>query len=326
MKRSAVTGWARSFAVMCASALGASVVSMTAAAVAHGGIELTTEVGGVDAAAQPPAAAEKPPAAAEKPPGAAAQPPANVTRSGRILLDGENRVRMEIAKPSPTGDAKSVMIYRGDREVVWTVDDKRRTYTEVDRARMTALRDQSSAAREKMRAELDKMPPEKRAQMSRMLAAADAKEPERGPPTIKSTGRSDKIGGLACQEVEVSRGDVKESEICVADWKAAGVTKADLAAIRKLGTFQDETLGGMQARREGGNALELFDSLDGLPVRVRTFRGGQLKAEFRVVKVEHKPLDPKLFDPPDGYTKREFSISMPGAGRPRSRKPSAPGT
>jgi hypothetical protein len=276
------------------------------ASVAYAGIELTTEM---------------------LPAGAVAQAEARTPRPGRILLDGD-RVRMEVEKPSPKGDAKNVMIYRGDRELMWTVDDKRRTYTEVDRARMNALRDESRAAREKMRAEIAKMPPDKRDQMTRMLAAADAKEPQRDPPTIKSTGRSDTIGGLACREVEVSRGGVKVSEICVADWKTAGVTKADLTAIRKVGTFQDETLGGLQARGDGGNMLELFDSLDGLPVRVRTFRGGQLKGEFRVVKVARKALDPTLFEPPDGYTKREFSVQMPGSRglRPRTPPPPPPGT
>ena len=50
---------------------------------------------------------------------------------------------------------------------------------------------------------------------------------------------------------------------------------------------------------------------------MRTFHGGQLRSEFRVLKVEHKALDAKLFEPPDGYQKRIFSIAMPGATAPQ---------
>lgn len=293
-----------------ASAAVVSALSIAAPPPCWAGLEFTTEIdvpSGV-----PPATPPSPP------PPAAQQPPA---RPGRMLLDGE-RVRMEVERP---GGGTSVMIYRGDRNLVWSVDDKRKSYTEVDGARMQAVRAQSEAARERMRGELDKMPPDKRVQMQRMLAAADATEAKRAPPSLKETGRTDKVGTLACHEVEVSRGGTKESEICVADWKAAGVTKADVAAVRKLGTFQDSTMGGSQARRQGDDVLDLFDGFDGLPVRVRTFRGGEPRTEFRIVKVERKPIDAKLFAPPDGYTKREFAISMPGAaGKPRTQPSASP--
>ncbi len=245
-------------------------------------------------------------------------------RPGRMLLDGD-RVRMELTRAA-TPEAKTVMIYRGDRNLVWSLDDKRRTYSEIDGARMQAMRQRSEGARERMRGELEKLPPDKRAQMQRMLAAADTANATRQPPTVKETGRSDKVGTLACHEVEVSRAGAKESEICVADWKTAGVTKEDLAPVRKLGAFQDSAAG-PQGRSQGGDILELFDALDGLPVRVRTFRRGELQSEFRVTKVEHKPIDAKLFDPPDGYTRRVFDVTMPGApgGRPNApAPPSAP--
>jgi hypothetical protein len=283
-------------ATLCANVMCVLALWMAAPPTARAGIELTTEIGGTGAAAQ----------GQPKPP-----------RSGRMLLDGD-RVRMEVTGTGPKGDAKTVMIYRGDRNVMWSVDDTRKAYTEIDAARMQAMRAQSDAARAQMRGGLDKLPPAERARMQAMLAAADAKGAGREPPTIKETGRADKVGALACHELEVSRGGVKESDICVADWKAAGVTKADLTPVGKLGRFQSEAFGGMQARGESDDVLELFDSLDGLPVRVRSYHGGQLRAEFRVVKVERKPLDTTLFDVPEGYQKRAFAVSMPGA-------PKAPG-
>jgi hypothetical protein len=279
----------------CAAALWLALPSP-----ARAGIELSTEI-------------------AEVGPDATAKP----GRSGRMLLEGD-RLRMEMARPNGGPDAKSVMIYRGDRNLLWSFDDKRHTYTEVDRDRMQALRAKSEAARAQMRAELDKLPPGKREQAQRMLAASDAAAATREPPTIKETGRTATVGGLPCHEVEVSRGGVKESEICVANWKAAGVAKTDLAAIHELGAFQEQALGGIQPRSQGDDVLDLFDGLDGLPVRVRTFKVGVPRTEFRIVKIEHKALDAKVFEPPEGYQKRTFSVSLPGAGRPRGAQAPRP--
>ena len=39
---------------------------------------------------------------------------------------------------------------------------------------------------------------------------------------------------------------------------------------------------------------------------------GQPRTELRVVKIERKAVDAKLFEVPAGYKKREFSISVPG--------------
>ncbi len=274
---------------MCAVAMCALAAWTLVPAAAGAGVELATEISsaGAPAGKQP-----------------------QQTRPGRMLLDGA-RVRMEI-DGTTAGEPKHVMIYRGDHDLVWSLDDKHRTYTEVDRARMQEMREQSETMRAKMRTELAKLPPAEQARMQAALAASDPTTTTRDAPTVKDTGRVDTVGGLQCREVEVSRGGVKQSEICVVDWKTAGVTKADLTAVRQLGTFQQETFGAA-GRRDSDDMLALFDGLDGLPVRVRSFRGGQMRSEFRVVKVEHKPLDAKLFEPPDGYQKRIFSISMPGA-------------
>jgi hypothetical protein len=255
------------------------------AVAARAGIELTTELADVTEAAQ-----------------AQSRPP----NPGRMMLDG-NRLRMELTRPDKTN---AVLIFRGDRNVMWSVNEKRRTYTEVDRARMQAMVAQSDATRKQMEKDFDKVPPEKRMEMLRLLAQGAPKK-KREPPTIRPTGRSDKVGGVPCHEVEVLRDGEKLREVCVADWKAAGVTKDDLSALRDLNTFEDDTVGTIGGRSQD-DALELFETLDGLPVRVRTFRAGKPRTELRVVKVEHKAIDAQVFEVPAGYSKREFKVTMPG--------------
>ncbi len=248
------------------------------------GVELTTEL----ADASSTATESKPPS------------------PGRVVLDG-GRVRMEVTRPDNTG---AVLIFRGDRNVIWSVNDKQRTYTEVDRAKVRAILERSDATRKQMQKEFDKVPQEKRMETLHMLAQGAPKK-KREPPTIKPTGRTDTVGAIPCHEVEILRDGEKRREVCVADWKAAGITKADLTALHDLNEFEDDTVGSLGGRSQD-DALELFDLLDGLPIRVRTFRGGQPRTELRVVRVARKAVDAKLFEVPEGYKKREFSVRMPG--------------
>src|SRR5258706_12064752 len=84
----------------CAIALCAVATAMVVPASAPAGIELATEI------SNPGAPADKQPH----------------PRAGRMLLDGA-RVRMEV-DGATQGESRRVMIYRGDRDLVWSLDDK----------------------------------------------------------------------------------------------------------------------------------------------------------------------------------------------------------
>jgi hypothetical protein len=209
------------------------------------------------------------------------------------LVD-RDRVRVETA----SGD---VILFRGDRDVVWILRPKDRTYVELNRDSMKTLQDQAEAARERMKAELEKLPPEQRAELEKMMRETPTRVSE--PVTVKPTGRSDQVGGLACHEVEVYRGAAKEYEACVADWATAGVTTDDLAGLKQAGSWREKVGRAASAAdpNAGEGAMELLDRLDGLPVRVRRFHDGKAVSEMRVTSVEKKPLDATLFEVPEGY-------------------------
>src|SRR5690348_6538063 len=84
----------------CALALCALATGTFAPTTARAGIELTTEISN---------------------PGAPAAKQPQAPRPGRMLLDGA-RVRMEI-DGTTQGEPRRVMIYRGDRDLVWSLDD-----------------------------------------------------------------------------------------------------------------------------------------------------------------------------------------------------------
>jgi hypothetical protein len=215
---------------------------------------------------------------------------------------GTDRVRVETA-------SNDVIIFRGDRDLMWILRPKDHTYVEMNRDSMKALRQQMDAAMAKMKAEIEKLPPEQRARIEKTMKERGLDTPgiERAeePVKVEPTGRSDVVGGLACRELEVYRGAAKQYEVCVADWQTAGVTKDDLAALRKVGSWQDEIRSGtplaVGGAARGDDAMKLMDRLDGVPVRVRGFREGKAASEMRVTKIEKTGLDATLFDVPPGY-------------------------
>ena len=65
---------------------------------------------------------------------------------------------------------------------------------------------------------------------------------------------------------------------------------------------------GLQAA-PGAEAFEVIDQIQGFPLRVKTGLGGKRPMAMRVVKIERKDVDPKLFTVPQGWTKKDLSAA-----------------
>lgn len=240
--------------------------------------------------------------------------------AGRLLIDGD-RVRIE-GIPGGASRHAGAMVFRPDRQVLWVLDESDRQYVEMSPATAQAMRSTMDAARARMKEELGKMKPEQRAMVERAMkaqglpldAAAPAGATAAEPIAVKPTGKSDSVAGVACREFEVVRGKAKVAETCVAAWATVGVAKGDLDGLRKLALFQNEifTKVGFQgvAGPAPNDSFAMMDQLDGLPIRIRTFRDGALASETRVVKVGRREVDASLFELPAGYKPRAL---LPGA-------------
>jgi len=64
-------------------------------------------------------------------------------------------------------------------------------------------------------------------------------------------------------------------------------------------------------RQDGVDALEAFDRLDGVPLRVRAFDGGVPAWEVRVLRIESREPPATAFALPDGYT-RKLPVDLGG--------------
>ncbi len=166
----------------------------------------------------------------------------------------KSMVRVEV--PSFAGIPASTAIFRRDRKVTWMLDAASRTYFEI-RVPQGGVNDER--AREKKDA-----------------------------PVVQRTKKTKKLLGFMCEQVIVTRSDMR-TEV----WGARGLE--DLAAV--LADALDNGQG--PASDDVIAAIGLFPLFS-----TTTYEGRELESQ-EVTRIERKVLDPALFEIPQGYAKQK---------------------
>lgn len=216
-------------------------------------------------------------------------------RPGRALFDGP-RLRVE------TDDGRRTIIYRADRGRAWVLDHKRKTYIEVEKPTADAVARQA-------REYLDALPPEQGEALARTLGAGT--EAARGVE-VRETDTVDEVGGISCRVVQVHSGAERLADVCRATYSDAGVDPASFSGVRDLQALLGGSLAAFiprDSRDEGLAALESFAELDGVPLRVRAYKDGQVDSTTVVKSIRSAPLPSSSFEVPDGY-RPKISINI----------------
>lgn len=249
-------------------------------------------------------------------PGAAQQ--AKPQYRGTMYLDGE-RVRIEGTSVTKDGEMEGTVLFRAQPESFVFLDSENKSYTEMTREDAKRIGGALDSARKQMQAQLAKMSPEQRKLVEQAMAGMGGDMLMKAPPPKQAiepakavaNGTTDKVADRACKGFDVTRGGKKIAEACVASWGDLGVSQKDVDGLRKMTAFQQQMLAevnfeGLQAA-PGAEAFEVIDQLQGFPLRVKTGLGGKRPMAMRVVKIERKDVDPKLFTVPQGWTKKDLA-------------------
>jgi hypothetical protein len=198
-------------------------------------------------------------------------------------------------------NARGGVIYRGDQDKAWTIDDERKSYIEITRQSAGEIRSQMEAAMAQARAQLPNLPPEQRKAVEEMLAkqgAGVAPGQQAKPPAVtfqKADGR-------------------KVDDLCVARLADLGLTRNDLKAFSGLsGLVQSAAGPGRAAARPMDfEALSKAIGYDAMPIHsVHHNPGGAAPVETTVKAIERKPIAPASFELPAGYAKRDLMQPPP---------------
>ena len=138
------------------------------------------------------------------------------------------------------------------------------------------------------------------------MARRGGMAPDSAPPKVTKVGTSETVAGRSCDNYLV--GEKQDHEVCVA---------------KGLGFFGGMGRGPMgRGRGAGGGMPELASSelmaefKDGFfPLKISRIEGDKKALVLEVTKIEVKPLPSSMFEVPEGYTKMDMPMGMPG-GRP----------
>jgi len=187
--------------------------------------------------------------------------------------------------------------------VLYVIDNKRKTYTEIDKATMKQTIDQASAAMKEMEEQLKSMPPEQRAQMEKMMggmmpAKKDVYE-------AKDTGKSETSEGRQCRVWNLLKNGKPSEELCVVPFASLPGKEDFEKAFKELA----EATASMTAGLPGaGDSIKVRNSISGFPVRVRNFdEAGKLRGtETILTQWVAESLPGSTFDVPAGFAKKDL--------------------
>ena len=204
--------------------------------------------------------------------------------AAEVHVSGE-KVRME-----RSGDGFAMLADTGTGTLTM-IDHRKRTYTVMDRAAITAMNAQMKQMQQAMQAQLANLSEEQRAALEKQMpgmAGAGGMAPE---PTVRTTADKRSIGGRGCEVVEMVMGGRTMYTACVAPAASLGLSAQDTATLQALATLL------VEMGRGGGGQMPAMVR-NGIPLETTNPHSGQPET---LQSVDKGKLDAALFAVPTGY-------------------------
>ncbi len=206
------------------------------------------------------------------------------------------------------------MIYRGNLNLIWNIDEDRNRYIEMDKNTVDAMGSQISQAMKQMQESMAQMPPEQRKMMESMMKGAIPQMQQKKATTmVENTGKKDKSNGYRCTWYDVLLNGEKVREMCVSNLSEIGIKKETLNVFKDMSRFFSgitEAMKSSPMSQMSENPFSGLEKLDGYPIIVRRYKGSLVIEESSFKSIEHKKINESLFEIPSGYTKQGFGMGM----------------
>ena len=189
--------------------------------------------------------------------------------------------------------------------VVTFIDEKRKTFTEMDKAKMQAMSSQANAAMAKMQEQMKNMTPEQRAQMEKMMGGMMPGATGKAPVfETKNLGKTDTVEGRKCTLWHLLKDGNISEELCVVPFKSLPGNEDMEKSFKEL----TEAFAGFASAVPGAQEhSKARMSINGYPVRSRAFVNGAPAGTEHVMKSWTEASIPaSTFTVPAGYKKRDL--------------------
>ena len=197
------------------------------------------------------------------------------------------------------------------------VNHRDKSYMVMDGNAIQQVGGQLAAAQKEIEKAMDGLDPKQREMMEKMLkgrmgSLAGSSAPPRPTSEFRRTGERATKQGYPCVRYDILRDGEKIREMWVTDWGNVKGGDEIVDAFEEMASFYGELMDSFSgmAGSSGGffnaenNPMESFTKVDGFPVVIRSFEGGELESETVLESVTERDLDPDAFEPPKGYRLR----------------------
>lgn len=191
------------------------------------------------------------------------------------------------------------MIFRGDKNVMWVVNDAKKSYQVMDEATIDRMAGQMSDARAQMQARLAQMPPERRAQAEAMMKRFENGTPNASKVEYRKMPGTKMINGHLCSLYDSYYGKDLQAHLWVAPYSALNLTPGDAAVFQKMGRFFEKLTTAMGGKQQQDYVP--MHELGGLPLLSQDVDDGKITSETQIESVSRAPIAAGTFDVPAGY-------------------------
>jgi hypothetical protein len=230
--------------------------------------------------------------------------------------------RLKVVTPDNT------VIFRGDLNRVWMIDEQRRTYMEMTPetmqrmgSQMAGAASQMNAAMAQMQAQMAQMPPEQRAMMEQMMKSRGIGGAPGGPPgaggappappqvSFSKVGGGKRVAAWNCDVYRKTVNGQQEEELCIAPIGATGLSAGDFQVLDRFSSFMAPMMSSPMMPRSdymNWNDMNKAIGFQGMPLDTVIYAQGQPATQQTVNKIERTGIPAGTFDLPPGFTKREM--------------------
>jgi hypothetical protein len=226
-----------------------------------------------------------------------------------------DRVRIETGETS----GSDVIIFRGDQQVLWIIDNKAKAYREMTKAGVERLGGQVNNLMAKMQEQIKNMPPQQRQMVEKMMKSrmggmTGGAQPARTEYTKVAGGQ--KLNQWTCDKYEGVREGEKRREVWTTAPDQLGLEMSDFKVMQQMREFFESfsKFGSEAPFRVGSLGAEQEGDYSGMPVRQIFYKSGRPSMKTEINEVRREEFDASLFELPEGYKKLKM-IEMPGGKR-----------
>ena len=214
------------------------------------------------------------------------------TKTSVYIKDDYQRTEM-VSEDQMKGETKTILITRFDKGVIWALDPENKEYSEI-----------------KLDEGLDAEKAEEAKEESEFVMPAI---------TVERTGKKKVLLNKECEEVVVSM-KVEADEGSMDFTQVMWVTK-DIAGYKEISDFSKKmtelglassSMGMMKDQKSAQEFRKKIQDIEGFPLEftMEIDMGTEempfsFKTQSQVTKVDKKPISKKLFEIPEGYTRKE---------------------